>query len=91
MTQHPAVAEAVTFAIADDMYGQDVGVAVVLHEGAQVSKDELRKWMATKMAKFKVAKKIYFTRLMPKTATGKVQRRKVADAMLEAEQSKAKF
>ncbi|KAL9622627.1 MAG: hypothetical protein Q9204_008010 [Flavoplaca sp. TL-2023a] len=91
MTQHPAVAEAVTFAIADDMYGQDVGVAVVLHEGAQVSKDELRKWMATKLAKFKVAKKIYFTRLMPKTATGKVQRRKVADAMLEAEQSKAKL
>lgn len=58
MTQHPAVADAVTFAIADDMYGQDVGAAVVLHEGAQVSKDELRKWMATKMAKFKVAKKV---------------------------------
>ncbi|KAL8928354.1 MAG: hypothetical protein Q9172_000946 [Xanthocarpia lactea] len=91
IAQHPAVAEAVTFAISDDMYGQDVGVAVVLQEGAQVSKDELRQWMATKMAKFKVAKQIYFTKVMPKTATGKVQRKKVAEAMLAAEQVKAKL
>ncbi|KAL9001199.1 MAG: hypothetical protein Q9169_000383 [Polycauliona sp. 2 TL-2023] len=91
ITQHPAVVEAVTFAIADDMYGQDVGVAVVLREGAQVSKDDLRGWMATKMAKFKVAKQIYFTKIMPKTATGKIQRRKVADAMLEAERTRAKL
>ncbi|KAI4264270.1 MAG: hypothetical protein L6R42_000617 [Xanthoria sp. 1 TBL-2021] len=91
ITQHPAVAEAVTFAIPDDMYGQDVGVAVVLHEGAWLSKDELRQWMATKMAKFKVAKQLYYTKIMPKTATGKVQRRKVADAMLQAEQTKSKL
>lgn len=58
ITRHPAVAEAVTFAIPDDLYGQDVGVAVVLHEGAWASKDELRQWMATKMAKFKVAKQV---------------------------------
>ncbi|KAI4099300.1 MAG: hypothetical protein LQ339_006092 [Xanthoria mediterranea] len=91
ITRHPAVAEAVTFAIPDDLYGQDVGVAVVLHEGAWASKDELRQWMATKMAKFKVAKQIYFAKIMPKTATGKVQRRKVADAMLEVERTKAKL
>ncbi|KAL8674264.1 MAG: hypothetical protein Q9168_001331 [Polycauliona sp. 1 TL-2023] len=91
ITQHPAVAEAVTFAIADEMYGQDVGIAVVLHEGAQLSKDDLRTWMANKVAKFKVAKQIYFTKIMPKTATGKIQRRKVADAMLEAEQTRAKL
>lgn len=58
IAQHPAVVEAVSFAISDEMYGQDVGVAVVLKEGAQVSTDELRQWMANKVAKFKVAKQV---------------------------------
>ncbi|KAL8798234.1 MAG: hypothetical protein Q9182_006840 [Xanthomendoza sp. 2 TL-2023] len=91
IAQHPAVVEAVSFAISDDMYGQDVGVAVVLEAGAQVSMDELRQWMATRVARYKVAKQIYFTKVMPKTATGKIQRRKVADAMLEALGSRAKL
>ncbi|KAI4245057.1 MAG: hypothetical protein L6R40_002656 [Gallowayella cf. fulva] len=91
IAQHPAVVEAVSFAISDEMYGQDVGVAVVLKEGAQVSTDELRQWMANKVAKFKVAKQIYFTKVMPKTATGKIQRRKVADVMLEGQRPKAKL
>ncbi|KAL8701841.1 MAG: hypothetical protein Q9224_000308 [Gallowayella concinna] len=91
IAQHPAVVEAVSFAISDEMYGQDVGVAVVLEEGAQVSRDELRQWMATKVAKFKVARQIYFTKVMPKTATGKVQRRKVAEAMLKAHGPRAKL
>lgn len=34
---------------------------------------------------------IYFTTSMPKTATGKVQRRMVADAMIQQEKRKAKL
>ncbi|KAL9028126.1 MAG: hypothetical protein Q9196_003453 [Gyalolechia fulgens] len=58
VAQHPAVAEAVCFAIPDDIYGQDVGLAIVLKEGARISQDELRQWMVTKVAKFKVAKQV---------------------------------
>jgi acyl-coenzyme A synthetase/AMP-(fatty) acid ligase len=36
-------------------------------------------------------KQIYFTHDMPKTATGKVQRRMVADAMSKQETPKAKL
>lgn len=89
--QNPAVLEAVSFAIEDEMYGQDVGVAVVLKEGQKLTVDELRKYMIEKVAKFKVPKKIYFTNNMPKTATGKVQRRMVAEAMLKQEAPKAKL
>ncbi|KAI4167772.1 MAG: hypothetical protein LQ343_006934, partial [Gyalolechia ehrenbergii] len=56
IAQHPAVAEAVCFPIPDDMYGQEVGLAIVLKEGGMISQDELRQWMVTKVAKFKVAK-----------------------------------
>ncbi|KAI9801346.1 MAG: hypothetical protein M1825_003325 [Sarcosagium campestre] len=89
--QHPAVSEAVTFAIADEMYGQDVAVAVVVKSGSQLDADDLRKWVTEKVAKFKVPKKIYFTDTMPKTPTGKIQRRMVAEAMLKQDQSKSRL
>ncbi|KAK8158563.1 hypothetical protein BKA80DRAFT_222818 [Phyllosticta citrichinensis] len=91
LAQHPAVSEAVSFAIADEMYGQDVGVAVVLNSGKQLSASELKQWLEDKVAKFKLPKKVFFTDLMPKTATGKVQRRLVAEAMLKTEKPKAKL
>ncbi|KAL2262463.1 hypothetical protein VTK26DRAFT_1247 [Humicola hyalothermophila] len=85
LTRHPAVSEAVSFAIPDDMYGQDVGVAVVLKPGQKLGQDELKQWVADKLAKFKVPKKVYFTDVMPKTATGKIQRRIVAETMQKQE------
>ncbi|KAI9706545.1 MAG: hypothetical protein M1836_003552 [Candelina mexicana] len=85
LTQHPAVAEAVSFAIIDEMYGQDIGVAVVSKDGQELDENSLRGWVSEKVARFKVPKKIYFTQNMPKTATGKVQRRMVAEAMLKQE------
>ncbi|KAF2085937.1 acetyl-CoA synthetase-like protein [Saccharata proteae CBS 121410] len=85
MGHHPAISEAVSFAIEDEMYGQDVGVAIVLKEGKRLEAEELSKWMTEKVAKFKLPKKIFFTDLMPKTATGKIQRRMVAEAMLKKE------
>lgn len=105
IAHHPSVGEAVSFAMEDELYGQDVGVAVVLKQGGKdLSTEELRKWMSDKVAKFKLPKKVstailfcggvvvvgccanlsqvYVTDVMPKTATGKIQRRQVAAAML---------
>ncbi|KAI2625853.1 acetyl-CoA synthetase-like protein [Hypoxylon sp. NC1633] len=91
LTRHPSVSEAVSFAIPDDLYGQDIGVAVVLKTGAKLGKDDLRAWINEKLAKFKVPKKVYFTEIMPKTATGKIQRRIVAETMQKQESPKAKL
>ncbi|KAI0595904.1 peroxisomal-coenzyme A synthetase [Biscogniauxia sp. FL1348] len=91
LTRHPAVSEAVSFAIPDDLYGQDIGVAIVLKNGAKLEQEELRKWVSEKLAKFKTPKKIYFTEVMPKTATGKIQRRIVAETMQKQDPPKAKL
>ncbi|TGO87347.1 hypothetical protein BPOR_0232g00070 [Botrytis porri] len=85
----PAVSEAVSFAIPDEMYGQDVGVAIVLKPDEKLTASGLKQWVADKVAKFKVPKQVYFTDVMPKTATGKIQRRIVTDTMLK--QPKAKL
>ncbi|KAI9642958.1 hypothetical protein NHQ30_008692 [Ciborinia camelliae] len=89
LARHPAVSEAVSFAIPDEMYGQDVGIAIVLKPDEKLTASELKKWVADKVAKFKVPKQVFFTDVMPKTATGKIQRRIVADTMLK--QPKAKL
>lgn len=58
VSQNPSVAEAVCFAIADGMYGQDIGLAVVLKDGETTTPEELRHWTATRVAKFKVPKHV---------------------------------
>ena len=55
-TRNPSIAEAVCFAIEDDVYGQDVGLAVVLREGEKASSEEIQSWFSSKVAKFKVPK-----------------------------------
>ena len=58
LAQHPAVGEAVSFAIDDEIYGQDVGVAVVLKDGQNLSVEELTSWLKDRVAKFKLPKKV---------------------------------
>lgn len=84
-SQHPMIAEAVSFAMDDVFYGQEVALAVVLQPEAALTAPELSAWFAQRAAKFKVPKRIFFTNTMPKTATGKVQRRLVAKAMIDEE------
>ncbi|RPA75282.1 acetyl-CoA synthetase-like protein [Ascobolus immersus RN42] len=85
LAKHPNVAEAVTFALEDEVLGQDVGAAVVVKEEGKTKERELKDWVAKELAKFKVPKKIWFTKVMPKTATGKIQRRLVAEAMVKSD------
>jgi acyl-CoA synthetase (AMP-forming)/AMP-acid ligase II len=58
LARHPKVGEAVSFAIPDEMFGQEVAVAVVPKAGQQITEEELKKWVADKLAKFKVPKKV---------------------------------
>jgi acyl-CoA synthetase (AMP-forming)/AMP-acid ligase II len=58
IAQHPAVSEAVSFALEDEMYGQDVGLAVVVKEGQKLSAGELKAWMTDRVAKFKLPKQV---------------------------------
>jgi acyl-CoA synthetase (AMP-forming)/AMP-acid ligase II len=88
ISSHPKVAEAVSFAVENEMYGQEVGAAVVLKEGQSVSIDELKKHVGERLSNFKVPTKWYFTEHMPKTATGKIQRRIVAEAMAKGPKAK---
>jgi acyl-CoA synthetase (AMP-forming)/AMP-acid ligase II len=74
LMDHPAVQQCVTFAMPHDKLGEEVAVVVVLREGSAATADELRDFASTKLANFKVPKKIIFMPEIPKGATGKLQR-----------------
>ena len=71
---HPAVEQAVAFAIAHDKLGEDVAAAVILAEGSSASEAELRRYAAEHLADFKVPRKIMLVDEIPKGPTGKLQR-----------------
>jgi acyl-CoA synthetase (AMP-forming)/AMP-acid ligase II len=78
---HPAVAQVVVFAVPHDKLGEDVAAAVVLREGAACDERELRAFVASRVADFKVPRKIVFLAEIPKGATGKLQRIGLAEKL----------
>lgn len=74
LMDHPAVQQVVTFAIPHEKLGEEVGAAVVLREAMTATDQEIRAFAATKLADFKVPRKIVILQEIPKGATGKLQR-----------------
>jgi oxalate---CoA ligase len=74
LMQHPAVHQALTFALPHDKLGEEVAAAIVLREGASVSERELQDFANARLAAFKVPRKVVIVGEIPKGATGKLQR-----------------
>jgi acyl-CoA synthetase (AMP-forming)/AMP-acid ligase II len=74
LMDHPAVLQAVAFAVPHPMLGEDVGAAVVLREGLTATEQELGAFLSERLAAYKTPRKILFLAEIPKGATGKLQR-----------------
>src|SRR5439155_587563 len=81
LLKHPAVAEAVCFGVPHPTWGEEVAAAVVLRTAVPVP--ELLSFCRDHLADFKCPKKIHVVDAIPRTATGKIQRRKLAEAFAE--------
>jgi acyl-CoA synthetase (AMP-forming)/AMP-acid ligase II len=75
---HPAVAEAVAFGVPHTAWGEEVAAAVTLN--GEATEAELIAYCKERLAEFKRPKQIHITTAIPRTATGKIQRRVVAQA-----------
>ncbi len=74
LMDHPAVAQVVCFGMPHPKLGEEVAAAVVLREGLSATERELQEFVATRLADFKLPKKILLLDEIPKGATGKLQR-----------------
>jgi acyl-CoA synthetase (AMP-forming)/AMP-acid ligase II len=81
LLEHPAVAEAVTFAVPHATLGEDVAAAVVLRPNADATAKDIRQFAAGRLADFKVPRQVLIVAQLPKGSTGKVQRIGLAEKL----------
>jgi fatty-acyl-CoA synthase len=84
MYQHPAIKECCIIASPDERKGETVKAVVVLKpEAAATAPEAIIEWMRTKMAAYKVPRRIEFTDALPRTPSGKIQWRSLQEKEFE--------
>ncbi len=85
LIEHPAVREAAVIGRPDSTWGEIVVAYVALKDGQKLSAEELIRFATERMAAYKAPERVIFRDALPKTATGKMDRR----ALREAERAQA--
>lgn len=76
LIKHPSIVEAVCFGASDEKYGEVVHAAIVT--SSPISELDIQNFCSTYISDFKIPIKIYTVDQLPRTATGKIQRRNIA-------------
>jgi acyl-CoA synthetase (AMP-forming)/AMP-acid ligase II len=81
--QHDAVVEAAVFGVPDERLGEQVGAALVLHPGAELTEADLRAFLAERIAKYKIPSAVWFLDdPLPRNANGKFVKRQLREQLL---------
>ncbi len=86
LMEHPAILEAGAVGIPDPNIGETIKVFVVLkseYRDGKVSESDIINWAKEKLAGYKYPRKVEFLRSLPRTAVGKIFRRKLREMELE--------
>jgi long-chain acyl-CoA synthetase len=75
--EHPAVLEVAVVGIPHPELGEEVGAAVSLKAGAEVTEDELREFVRRRIAAYKYPRHVWFVPELPKGPTGKILKRAI--------------
>lgn len=78
--EHPAVLECAVYGKPDEKWGERVVAAVVLRRGQAAGADALIAWCRARIAGYKTPKEIVFLDALPRTGSGKIQKRALRDA-----------
>ena len=83
--QHDAVTDAAVVGIPHKVLGEEVGAIVTVKPGSDVSEEELRRWVAARLAGFKVPVRIQIrSEPLPRNANGKILKRDLREAFAPA-------
>jgi fatty-acyl-CoA synthase len=77
---HACVAEAAVIGVPDDKWGERPLAAVVLVDGATVTPEELRQFLAERVPKWQVPERWAFISEVPKTSVGKFSKVRMREA-----------
>ena len=79
LLDHPAVFEVVVFGVPDEKWGEVARALVVLKPGESVSEAELIAYGRQRLAHYKVPHYVEFRDELPKSGTGKIQKRELRE------------
>lgn len=80
--RHEAIAECCAFGVPDERLGEEVGIALVLKPGANLTDEALRDHCAAIMAKHKIPRYVWFLQeALPRNASGKFLKRELRDRL----------
>jgi long-chain acyl-CoA synthetase len=75
--EHPSVREAAVVGVPDDEYGEEVGAAIVLKDGATTTPEELQEFVKEQVAAYKYPRRVWLVDELPKGPTGKILKREI--------------
>jgi long-chain acyl-CoA synthetase len=78
LAEHPDIAAALCAGIADERLGEVIHAVIVTRAGAHLDTSELRDWLLARTERFKVPDVFHFRDALPSGASGKADRRAVA-------------
>ncbi len=81
--RHPAVQEVQVFGIPDEKFGEEVCAWIVLRSGETATEKDILSFCRGQIAHYKVPRHVRFQSALPMTVTGKPQKFKMRDAMME--------
>jgi acyl-CoA synthetase (AMP-forming)/AMP-acid ligase II len=79
ISQHAGVAEVAVIGVEDPDYGQRLKAFVVPRKGKKPGEAELKAYVKSNLARFKVPREIEFLQELPRNSTGKVLKRDLAE------------
>ncbi|MFB4162430.1 class I adenylate-forming enzyme family protein [Alteribacillus sp. JSM 102045] len=83
LTKHPKVIEAAVIGLPDEVLGETVCAVIQLKKSIKCTEEEMKNFTAESVAAFKVPEQVVFTSNFPVTASGKIQKGKLKDQLLE--------
>ena len=76
---NPGVRDVEVMGIPDEKYGEIVGAFVILHDGVEMTAEDLRDFCSDKIAYYKTPKHFFIVKEFPQTASGKIQKFKLRE------------
>ena len=81
--RHPAVQQVQVFGIPDIKYGEEICAWIVLKADAAATEEEIKQFCRGQIAHYKIPRHVRFQSELPMTVTGKAQKFRMRDAMIE--------
>ncbi|HEY4778390.1 MAG TPA: long-chain fatty acid--CoA ligase [Solirubrobacterales bacterium] len=75
--EHPRIREAAVIGVPHDQWGEEIGAAVVPHEGEQLDPAEVSAYVKERIAAYKYPRLVWFLDELPKGPTGKILKREI--------------